>query len=184
MDGLRGCRKYPVPTEIHDGHLRGLLDSEFGDHVMEQSEHPVCGEFEAVHVEDLRTDVTVQAHQTQVVGGEHATHRVHRHAPARASRTSTVLVRGRDEFVGVGLDSDGDADQHVGHGSRSPASTSSRSISVIESTTMSSTPASRASIEFGRALVVAVEGDSFGQEPRAQRDGQLAAGANVDGQSC
>src|SRR5690606_28166384 len=54
------------PTEVDDLHLGGLVDAELGDHVAQQPDHPVGGQLEAGHVEDLRADVAVQADQPQV----------------------------------------------------------------------------------------------------------------------
>ena len=72
-----------------------------------------AGEFEAVDVEDLRADVAVQADESQVLGGEDPPHRRHRRAAGDGQPELLVLVRGRDELVGVRLDSHRQAHQHV-----------------------------------------------------------------------
>ena len=95
-----------------------LVDAELGDDVAQQSDHPVRGELEARDVEDLRSDVAVQADQPQVVGGEDAAHRGHRGAAGQRQAELLVLVCGGDELVGVRLDADGDPDQHVLHDAR------------------------------------------------------------------
>ena len=72
-----------------------------------------------------------------------------------------VLVRGRDELVGVRLDADRDADQHVLRDAAALGQhAASRAISSKESTTTRPTPASSAALDLGGRLVVAVEARS------------------------
>ncbi len=61
---------------------------------------------ETVDVEDLRTDVAVQADQPQVVGSEDATDCVDRRSPGQRETELLVLVCGGDEFVGMRFDAD------------------------------------------------------------------------------
>src|ERR1700731_1032922 len=63
-------RDAQAATEIDGGDLCGLVDPELGDDVAQQADHPVRGEFEAADVKDLRPDVTVQADQSEVIGGK------------------------------------------------------------------------------------------------------------------
>src|SRR6185437_6739635 len=94
-------RNAKAATEIHGGNLRGLVDTELGDHVAQQTDHAVCGDLEATDIEDLRADVAVQADQSQVVGGEYPPDRGHRRAVGQRQPELLVFVCGGDELVGV-----------------------------------------------------------------------------------
>ncbi len=171
------------PTaEVDDRDLRGLLDTELGDHVAQQPDHAVRGELEPCDVEDLRSDVTVQPDQTQMVGGEHPAHRVHGRSAGQRQPELLVFVRGRDELVRVGLDADRHANQHVlddacGSGDR------------IESFDLGHRvehdvpdPGLDGRGEFIDGFVVAVQRDPLGREVGVQRDGEFAATAHVERQ--
>ena len=73
----------------------------------EEADDAVRGDLEALGVEDLAADVAVQPDQRQRAGLEHPPDRLGRVArrPARDREAELlVLVRGRDELVGVRLD--------------------------------------------------------------------------------
>ena len=110
---LRQIRNAESTAQVDDRHLRCLLDAEFGDHVAQKTDHAVCGDLEARDIEDLRSDVAVQADQTKMVGGEHAAHGSHGRATGERQAEFLIFVCGGDEFVGVRFDADGDAHQHV-----------------------------------------------------------------------
>ena len=86
----------------------------------EQAHDPVRGDLEAGRVEDLRADVAVQPGQ-RAGAGSATTRRggLERVAGGQREAELLVLVRGRDELVGVRLDAHGRPDQHR-HG-RAPA---------------------------------------------------------------
>ncbi len=117
VDGRRvvggDIRDPHAAAEVDDRNLLGLLDAELGDDVAEQTDHAVRCHLETVDVEDLRTDVAVQADQAQVVGSEDATDRVDRRSPGQRETELLVLVCGGDEFVSMRFDADGQSDQHV-----------------------------------------------------------------------
>ena len=105
-------------TEIHDRHLRRLFDAEFGNDIAQQADYAVCGDLEARDIEDLRPDVAVQTDQSQMIGGEHASHSGYRGSACQRQPELLVFVGRGDELVGVCLDADGDAHQHVLHDPR------------------------------------------------------------------
>ena len=163
--------------------MRGLVDTELGDDVAQQADHAVGGQLEAGDVEDLRADVAVQADQAQVVGREHPPHRVHRRAAGQRQTELLVLVRGGDELVGVGLDADGDANQNVLHDA---GGTGDRVESLdlghrVEHDVTDAGLDGHGQLVDG--LVVAVQRDSLGREAGVQRDGELAAAADVERQA-
>ena len=95
-----------------------------------------------------------------------------------------VLVRGRDELVGVRLDAHGDAGS-----SPAPVAPRSRGHGVepgdlvrTSRRTTYPTPASTAATSSSIGLVVAVERDPLRREARPQRDRQLATAADVQAQ--
>ena len=169
-------------AEVDDRDLRGLLDAELGDHVAQQPDHAVRGELEPCDVEDLRADVTVQADQTQVVGREHPAHGVHGGAAGQRQAELLVLVRGRDELVGVRLDADRHADQHVLDDARvagdrvEPFDLGHRVEHDVPD------PGLDGRGELVDRFVVAVQRDPLGREVRVQRDGEFAAAAHVERQ--
>ena len=63
-------------------------------------------------VEDLRADVRVQPDQLEPRRGQHPADRLEGVAAGQREPELLVLVRGRDELVGVRLDADGRAHQH------------------------------------------------------------------------
>ena len=130
------------------------------------------------------TDVGVQADQLEARGGEHAADGLDGVARGEREAELLVLVRGRDELVGVRLDADGDPDQHRWPRRRGSAATSaSRSISSNESTTMRPTPASTARVSSATDLLLPWKPIRAGSKPGAQGDAQLAAGADVEAQA-
>ena len=97
----------------------------------EQPDDAVRRDLEAGRVEDLRADVRVQADAARSPGsaarGRTASRRL---AAGEREAELLVLVRGRDELVGVRLDADRDAHQHrLPRRPRSRAAAASRSIS-------------------------------------------------------
>ena len=143
------------------------------------------GDLEAGGVEDLRADVRVQPDQLAAPGAA-STRRTASCGVAAGQREAEllVLVRGRDELVGVRLDADGDADEDRWRTYRARrARAASRSISSKESTTMRPTPASSAAASSSPRLVVAVQADPVAREPGAQRHRELAAGADVEAEA-
>ena len=64
-------RDAQAATEIDGRDLRGLVDAELVDDLVQQADDAVRGQFEAGDVEDLRADVAVQPDQSQVIGGEY-----------------------------------------------------------------------------------------------------------------
>ena len=89
----------------------GQLDAELVAHLGEQPDHPVRRDLEAAGVEDLRADVRVQPDQLEPGRRQHPAYGVERVAADQREAELLVLVRGRDELVGVRLDADGAADQ-------------------------------------------------------------------------
>jgi len=89
------------------------LGAELVDDLAQQSDHPSRREFEPVDIEDLGPDVTVQPGQPDVRRVEHRADGLHRRTAREREAELLVLVGGRDELVGVGLDADRDPDEHV-----------------------------------------------------------------------
>ncbi len=176
-------RDAKAATEIDGGDLRGLVDAELGDHVAQQADHPVGGDLEAADVEDLRADVAVQAHQPEVVGGEHPPHRGHRRAVGQRQPELLVFVGGGDELVGVRFDADGDADQHV----LDDAGLARDGVESLDLDHRIHHDVRDAGLDgsgqLGDRFVVAVQRDSLGREVGMQRDRQFAAGADVQRQA-
>ena len=176
---MRQIGNAEAAAEIDDRYLRGLVDSELGDDVVQQADDAVGGQFEAGDVEDLRSDMAVQADESQVIGGEHASHRRHRRAAGQRQPELLVLVRGRDELMGVRLDTDRDPHQHV-------LDDAGRTGDLVEAFDLRhrvqnhvpDTGLHRGG-KFVDRFVVAVQRDSLGREVGVQRDGQFAAAADV-----
>ena len=149
-----------------------------------QREHPPGGHLEAAGVEDLRADVRVQAAQVQHVLVEDL---------RRPPRTAAPPASEKPNFwssCAVAMNSWVCASTPTvtrtstrGRTPRSRASAVSRSISSNESTMIRPTPASSARASSDDRLVVAVEADPLRRHPGGQRDGQLAAGADVEEQA-
>ncbi len=152
-----------------------LLDTELGDDVAQQADHPVRGDLEARDVEDLRADVAVQSDEAQVVGGEDPSHRVHCGAAGQREAELLFLVRGRDELVGVRLDADGDAHQNVLNDTRRAGD----GVEALDLGHRVQHDVADAGLDGGGQLVdgfvVAVQGDSLGREVCVERDGEFAA---------
>ena len=169
-------------TEIHDRHLRRLVDTEFDDDIAQQTDHAVRGDLEARDVEDLRPDVTVQTDKAQMIGGEHAAHSDHRGPACQRQTELLVFVGGGDELVGVRLDADGDAHQHVLYDSR-------RGGDLIETFDLRHRVDHHVSdagldgrLQLIDRFIVAVQCDSISREIGMQRDGELAAAADIQRQ--
>ena len=176
----RQIRDTQAATEIDGRDLRGLVDPELGDDVAQQADDPVRGEFEAGDIEDLRPDVAVQTDQSQVIGGEYPPHRSHRRAAGHRQPELLVFVGGGDELVGVRFDADGDADQHVLDDTRLTGDgVESLDLDHRIQHDVADTGFDRGG-QLGDRFVVAVQRDSLGREVRVQRDGQFAAGADVE----
>ena len=180
---LRQIGNAESAAEVDGRDLRGLVDAELGDHVAQQADHAVRGDLEAGDVEDLRADVAVQADQPQMVGREHPAHRGHRRTAGQRQPELLVLVRGGDELVGVRLDADGDADQHVLH----DAGRAGDLVEALDLGHRVQHDVPDAGLDRGGQLVdgfvVAVQRDSLGREVGVQRDGELAAAADVQRQA-
>ena len=95
-----------------------------------------------------------------------------------------VLVRGREEVVGLGVHAAVDAQQHGlrARRARSTIARAARSRSRL-SMTIEPMPTVDGPLELGDALVVAVEAEARGVGARGEGDGELAAGADVDGEA-
>ena len=132
----------------------GQLDPVLVAHRDEQPDHPVRRDLEAAGVEDLRADVGVQADQLEPRRGEHPAYRLEGVAAGQREAELLVLVRGRDELVGVRLDADGARTSTRWVAPRSTHSRPSRSISSSESTTTRPTPASRAAASSATDLLL------------------------------
>ena len=167
-------------TEIHGGDLRGLLDTELLDGLVQQTDDPVRGEFEAGDVEDLRTDMAVQTHQSQVLRLEHPADGVQCRTAGQRQPELLVLVCGGDELVGVRLDTDRETNEDILDDARLPRD----GIEALDldhrvQNDMADTGFDRCR-QFGDGFVVAVEGDPLRREVSVQRNGQLTAGAHVE----
>ena len=113
-----------------------------------------------------------------------APHRLRGRAGGQREPELLVLVRGRDELVGVRLDPDGHPDQHpLPRTPRSAASVGEPDDLLERVEDDPADPGVERRRELGAALVVAVERDPLGREAGAQRDGQLAAGADVEAEA-
>jgi hypothetical protein len=110
---MRQVRNAESTAEIDRLELACLVDTELGDDIAKQADHPVGGQLEARDIEDLRPDVTVESDQTQVVGREHAPHRGHRRAADQRQTELLILVGGGDELVGVGFHADGHPNKNI-----------------------------------------------------------------------
>ena len=113
--------------------------------------------------------------------GEHATYRLVDVTVGQREAELLVLVRGRDELVGVRLDADRGAHEHP-HGRtslpwRAPRGVRSRRT---ESTTMRPTPASSAADSSATDLLLPCSSSRSPGNPACTRDGELAAGADVE----
>ena len=127
--------------------------------------------------------MAVQAHQPEVIGGEHPPNRGHRRAVGQRQAELLVFMGGRDVFVGVRFDADGDADQHVLHDTRFAGD-------GVESLDLDHRihhdvrdPGLDGSGQLGDRFVVAVERNPLGREVGMQRDREFAAGADVQRQT-
>src|SRR5262249_40860442 len=125
-------------------------------------------------------DVTVQADQAQIVGVEDTRHRRQRVAGGDGEAELLVLVRGRDELVGVRVHTGRAADQDLGD---NPGSTGD----VVEALDLDHRvehdvpdPGAHCGLQFGRRFVVAMQSDSLRREACVQRDGQFARGTDVE----
>ena len=172
-------RDAKAATEIDGGDLRGLVDAELGDDVAQQADDTVRGDLEAADVEDLRADMAVQADQSQVIGGEDPAHRGHRRAAGQRQPELLVFVRGGDELVGVRLDTDGETDKHI----LDDARLARDGVEALDFGHRVQDDVTDPGFDRGGQLrdgfVVAVQRDPLGREVGMQRDGQLAAGADI-----
>ena len=187
----RGQRRHVrrvVPVHVGDAEAAAeiqvrRLDAELVRHPDQQARRAVRGHLEAGRVEDLRADVRVHADQVQRAVAEHPAYRLER-VPGRQRETELlVLVRGRDELVGVRLHADGRPDQHrLPHAAllrqpRQPGDLHER---------VQHHPADagvQRPLQLGDRLVVAVQGDPVRRYAGAQRRGELAAGAHVQAEA-
>ena len=144
----------------------------------QEPHHAVRGHLEAAGVEDLAADVAVQPDQRQPLGLEHAPHGLGRVGQREAELL--VLVRGGHELVGVRLDPDGQPHHHVRDDASLPGDRIQPGDLVERVEHHPSDARVRGGGELGGRLVVAVQRDPLGREPRAQRDRQLAAAADVE----
>ena len=140
----------------------------------------MCRELETVHVEDLGADVAVQAHQSQVVGGEDASNRFHGDAARQRESELLVLVRRGDELVRVSLHADGHANQYVGD----DATLARQAVEALDlhhrvQHDVTDTGL-ECRVEFVEALVVAVQRDSLCREARVKGDRELTTGTDVE----
>ena len=87
-------------AEVELGQLDPVLVADLG----EQAEHAPGRDLEARRVEDLRADVAVQPAQLEAGPREHPADRLGARRRRQREAELLVLVRGRDELVGVRLD--------------------------------------------------------------------------------
>ena len=158
----------------------GQLDAELVAHLCEQPDHPVRGDLEAAGVEDLRADVRVQPDQLEPGGRLHPAYRLERVAADQREAELLVLVRGRDELVGVRLDADGAADQHA----LGRAALDAQAAEPVDLGDRVDDDPADAGVEgggqLGDRLVVAVQQQPVAREAGPHRDRELAAGAHVE----
>ena len=137
------------------------------------------GKLEAADLENLRPDVAVQAHQSEVIGDEYPSNRGHRRAVGQRQPELLVFVGGGDELVGVGLDADGDADQHI----LDDTGLTGDGIKALDLGHRVDHDMTDAGLDrrgqLGDRFVVAVQRNPLRGEVGVQRDRQLAAGADV-----
>ena len=122
----------------------------------------------------------VQAHQLEAGGGVHPAYGVERIAAREREAELLVLVRGRDELVRVRLDPDGGAYQDA---LRDAALDAEPAQPVDLDERVDDDPADpgvERRGELGDRLVVAVQQQPVAWEAGAHRDGELAAGADVE----
>ena len=127
--------------------------------------------------------MAVQAHQSEVIAGEHPPNRVHRRAVGQRQPELLVFVGGGDELVGVRLDADGDADQHI----LDDARLARDGVEALDLDHRVDDDMSDAGLDGSGQLlgrfVVAVQRDPLRREVGMQCDRKFAAGADVQRQA-
>ena len=176
---VRQIRDAKAATEVDGGDLRGLVDSELSDDVAQQTDHTVRGKFEAADIEDLRADVAVQAHQSEMIGGEDPPNCGHRRAVGQRQPELLVFVGRGDELVGVGFDTDRDADQHILDNARlTRDGVEALDLGHRVHHDMSDSGLDRRG-QFRHRFVVAVQRDPLRRKVGIQCDRQFAPGADI-----
>ena len=170
-------------TEVDGRDLCGLVDTEFGDDVTKQTDDAMGGDLEPRDVEDLRADMAVQSDEAEVVGLEDPPHRRHRRTAGQRQAELLVLVRGRDELVGVGFHADGDADQDILH-HPGLAGDGVEPFDLGHRVQYHVTDAGfHRRGQLGHRFVVAMQRDPLRREIRVQRHGEFTAAAHVQRQA-
>src|SRR5699024_4114094 len=147
-----------------------------------QLEDAAGRDLEAAGVEELGTDVRVEAEQIQLRGVEHAVHRLEGGAAGEGEAELLVLVRGGDELVRVRLDARGHP-QHDPGAQAQPGGDLVDLVDLVERVDDDAAhPRLEGAADLRGGLVVPVQGDAGGGEPGAQRHGELAARAHVQAQ--
>ena len=124
--------------------------------------------------------MTVQTGQLERRQHEHTSHGLQRRPAGQREPELLVLVRCRDEFMGVRLDADRDA--HVDllpHAGRLRSRREAGDLHVAVDDDPSDARVHGGS-ELTRRLVVAMQQDALGGETGSQRDGELTAGRDVE----
>ena len=155
-------------------------DAELVADLREQPDDPVRSNLEAAGVEDLRADVRVQPDQLETGGVEHPTYRCHGVATGEREAELLVLVRGRDELVGVCLDPDG----HPHEDALPHAALDAHRVEPLDLGDRvdddATDPGVQRGGQLGHRLVVAVQEHPLAREAGADGDRELAAGAHVE----
>ena len=147
-----------------------------------QCQHPSRGHLEPGGVEDLAADVGVQAEQLQSLGRADLLDRLERITAGDREPELLVLVSRGDVLVGVRLHAGGDPHHHLG-GALEVLGDLGEPLDLGEA--VDDDPADAGvdgAAQLGVRLVVAVVADPGRVEAGAQRDGQLAAGADIQAQ--
>ena len=133
-------------------------------------------------VEDLRADVRVQADQFEPRRGEHPAYGIEGIAADQREAELLVLVRCRDELVGVRLDTDGGAHQDA----LRAAALEAEPAQPLDLGQRVDHDPGHSGVEcgdqLGSRLVVAVQQHPVAGEAGADGDRELAAGADVEAQ--
>ena len=152
----------------------------------QQPDQPVRGDLEPGGVEDLASRCASAARPAPA--GRRAS------APARPPRPPSPPASEKPNFwssCAVAMNSwvcASTPTRHAHHDRAPDAAARRRSRPAARSPrasprTIRPTPASTRALQLGDGLVVAVEGDPLGRESGAQRDGQFAAGADVQAET-
>lgn len=173
---VRGVRDAEAAAQIDLGQLDAVLVAYLG----QQLHHPAGRDLESRHIENLRPDVAVNSDELQAIQLQRTAHGLRRLSAGQRDTELLVLVRGRDEFMGMRLDTDRDPDLHP-----LPLAEPLRDMRdphhFLERVEHDPPDARlHGPGDFLGALVVPVQRDPLGRHSGRQRRGQLAPGTDIE----